>query len=127
MSDTAGYVLLAAAAVPTLIGWSLSAKGLSKVETAATVARDAATETARTVATLQPAIAEMTGAPANAVADSTSELVKSNATLTNGIDDVSSALKEMTGRLAPARVCFALTFLLVLGALVALDVLTVGT
>jgi len=42
------------------------------------------------------------------------------------VDEVTEALKAMTGVRAPARVSLALAFLLVLGAFVSFDLFSIG-
>lgn len=126
MSSTTGYVLLAAAGVPAVLGWTLSSKGLDKVVVAADEAKRAAHEARTVVANAQSTVAEATGADARAVAGTQSEIVEKTEALSAGVDDVSAALKGMTGVFAPARVFLALTFLLVLASLVALDLIAVS-
>jgi hypothetical protein len=126
MSNTVGYVLLGSAVVPGLFGWDLSRRGLAKVNQAADQATRVAKEAHATVKEAHATIADASGQEAATVAKKASEVVDKTDALTSGIGDVSDALKTMTGVFAPARVFLALTFLLVLAAIAALDVVSLS-
>jgi hypothetical protein len=126
MSDTVGYVLLGSAVVPAIFGWDLSRRGMNRVGQAADQATRVATEAREVVRDAQSTIAAAKDQDAAVVADRTSKVVEKTDALTSGIGDVSAALSSMTGVFAPARVFLALSLTLVLAALVALDVLTLG-
>lgn len=124
MDHTVGYVLLGSAAVPAFIGWSLAKRGLDAAETTAQSAKDVADAAAKQVANAQIVTAAATGAEAVAVADATREATVQMNDLQNQVGSVNEALKELTGKLAPARVAFALATLLAVSALFALGVMS---
>jgi hypothetical protein len=59
-----------------------------------------------------------------AAAQATQDVATNLATVGDAVSDVEDALKALTGRLAPARVAFALATLLVVAALFALGVIS---
>jgi uncharacterized protein (DUF2342 family) len=124
MDHTVGYVLLGSAAVPAIIGWSLALRGLSQVETAAKSAKSVADAAAKQVADAHQVTAEATPPQATAVADATRAASAEVAGVQDAVNGVNDALKELTGRFAPARVAFALATLLVVAALFALGILS---
>jgi hypothetical protein len=126
MSNSVGYVLLGSSVVPALLGWQLSNKGLDKVHEAADAVKKTASAARAVVASAQTTVAGATGADAQAVAAKSAEIVEKTDSLSDGVDQVNEALKGMTGVFAPARVFLAVAFLLILAALVALDVMTIG-
>jgi hypothetical protein len=77
------------------------------------------------VAAAQPALAEATGDEAATLAQTTQTAVQTATNIRSAADDVSSALDALTGPFAPARVAFALAFLLVLASFVAFDIVSV--
>ena len=121
-----GYILLIAAGVAMLFGWDLSRRGLNDVKEAANTAKEAAVEVRNTVATTQAALANATGSDSNKLAAANTEAVQKTNVLDGAIGQVNEALAGLTGRFAPARVAFALAFLLVLAALVALDIISLA-
>jgi hypothetical protein len=124
MDHTVGYVLLGSAAVPALIGWSLSLKGLSGVDAAAKKAKQAARDALEQTATTQQLVAMATPGEVHALANATENIATQLATVDSTISGVEDALKAMTGRLAPARVAFALATMLAVAALFALGVIS---
>jgi hypothetical protein len=126
MSNAAGYVLLGSSVVPAVFGWDLSRRGLRDVHEVADEASQVAREAHDTVKEAQSTIAAATGPEAAKVAAQTSEVVNKTDALTNGVGDVSKALDQMTGALAPARVFLAIAVMLMLASFVALDVITLG-
>ncbi len=124
MDHTVGYVLLGSAAVPALIGWSLSLKGLSSVDAAAKKAKQAARDALEQTATTQQLAAMAAPGEVHALANATENIATQLATVDSTISGVEDALKAMTGRLAPARVAFALATMLAVAALFALGVIS---
>jgi hypothetical protein len=116
MSHTVGYVLLASSSVPGVMGYRLSKEGLKEVREAAKNASNAAKQVAQ-----QSVAVTRGGDTERAVGVRT---VEGLADVSSQLGDVHSALEGLTGRLAPARVCFALATVLVVGALFALGVIS---
>jgi hypothetical protein len=121
-----GYVLLIAAGVAMLFGWDLSRRGLNDVKEAANTAKEAAVEVRNTVATTQKTLADATDQQARTLAATQTEAIEKTNALDGALGQVNDALAGLTGRFAPARVAFALAFLLVLAALVALDIISLA-
>jgi hypothetical protein len=121
----AGYVLLIAAGVAAIIGWDLARRGFVSVDAAAAKTRAAAEGLRTVVAGAQATLAAESGAEAHALAQANEEAVQKLGVLEDAIDGIKSALAGLTGSFAPARVAFALSFLLILAALVALDIVSV--
>lgn len=121
-----GYVLLIAAGVAMLFGWDLSRRGLNDVKEAANTAKEAAVEVRNTVATTQRTLADATDQQARTLAATQTEAIEKTNALDGALGQVNDALAGLTGRFAPARVAFALAFLLVLAALVALDIVSLA-
>lgn len=126
VSDTVGYVLLGAAGIATAFGWDLSRRGLSQAKTAAQDTKEAANQLQEQVAAAQPALAQATGAEAANLAQAHTGALQTANRLRSAADEVSSALAALTGVFAPARVAFALAFLLVAASLVALDLISLS-
>ncbi|HEV2781259.1 MAG TPA: hypothetical protein VGX25_17900 [Actinophytocola sp.] len=126
MSNTVGYVLLAAAAVPLVLAWDMSRRGLKEVKDASGEAKDAATEALAVVAKSQEITAATTGADAQALAARNAEIVGKTQSVGDAIGKVDDALKTLTGPLAPARVFFAIALLLIVAALFGLGVIDVS-
>lgn len=122
----AGYVLLIAAGVAAVIGWDLARRGFTSVNSAAAATQTAATELRTTVAAAQATLAAGSGTDALALAQTNAEAVQKAGVLDDAVSEVKSALAGLTGSFAPARVAFALSFLLILAALVALDIVSVS-
>ena len=124
MDHTVGYVLLGSASVPAVLGWSLSLKGLSQAETAARSVKHAAQTVIEHSMASQQVAADASGPEATAVAKANQDVAAKVATLGDAVSSVDDALKGLTGRLAPARVAFALATLLVVAALFALGLIS---
>jgi hypothetical protein len=125
VSDTVGYVLLASALPPGLLGWDLARRGLNKVKDATEEAKKAAADVVHVVAQSQTAVARDTGPDVAALATANSNLAQTTNDLQNSLGDVREALKGLTGVFAPARVFVSISVLLIVAALFALDVLSV--
>lgn len=120
----AGYVLLIASAVPLAIGWDLSRRGLNEAEEVVATTKRSTDELRQAVADTQQKLAAAPPGQTDALAAANVETLRSASAVDNSLATVTDALSGLTGRLAPARVAFALAFLLVVGALFELDVIT---
>jgi hypothetical protein len=121
--DQVGLVLLGSAALFSVFGVYLANKALGKAETAADAAKSVAT-TAITVAADTQRTLAITGAPESlALATQNAALLAVSADLNDAAGNVGSALDELKGPFAPARVLFAISFVLVLASLVSFDVI----
>jgi hypothetical protein len=124
MEDTVGYVLLGSAVIPGLMGWSLSLKGLNEANTAVKKAKDVAHQALEATANSQRIAATASSEQAAVTAQATENVAMQLGTVGDAVTGVEDALKTLTGKLAPARVAFALATLLVVAALFALGVIT---
>jgi hypothetical protein len=126
MSDKVRVILLGAAAVPALIGWQLSNRGLDDVSAAVAPAQEAAQAVQDAAASNVQALA---AAPANASPAAAAPAVAvttAASALTDALGGVQSGLDAMTGRLTPARVYLGLSFLLVVGSFIAFGIFDIS-
>lgn len=125
MSNTVGYILLGSSAVPGLIAWDLSRRGLEKVSSAAQKVKNSAKKVAEAATKSQEVIVAAGGvADAAALTQTNAQIAQTASEVEDAVGDVREALKGLTGVFAPARVFAALALLLVVASLFALDVLS---
>jgi hypothetical protein len=109
--------------VLSLIRLSNAGSAVTEVKNVASQASDhlkAATDAAMTAAAAG-------SGDLTSVAHATTQAASSLGDLSDAAGSVDDALKQLTGRLAPARVCFAIASLLIVSALVAFGIITISS